>query len=125
MIPMIPTLIHGMRPTSSPLTAPVQRSDTLIPFMTSLRPSPSCFQVLSIIHRSSAGSLLDDQHSAQVSVTAMKALVPAWLGAGRDAADLWGEVASALPEVPPHRRLALLPALMSAMPEVQEEGMNV
>lgn len=46
----------------------------------------------------------------------MSALVPAWLGDGRDARDLWAVVIDALPEVLAHRRLPLLAALMAAMP---------
>ena len=72
--------------------------------------------MLSVINRSSV--IADDQHSSRVSAAAMSALVPAWLGAGRDAAALWREVVHALPEVQPHRRLALLTALMAAMPQV-------
>lgn len=47
-------------------------------------------QVLSVINRSSA--VQDDQHSMRVSATAMAALVPAWLKAGRDSVALWQEV---------------------------------
>ena len=48
----------------------------------------------------------------------MSSLVPAWLNAGRDPAELWAEVIEALPKVQAHRRLGLLSPLMAAMPSV-------
>jgi hypothetical protein len=71
-----------------------------------------------VINQSAA--IQDDQHSQAVSAAAMKALAPAWLAAGREAATLWVQVIGALPGVLSHRRPALLTALMNAVPKVRE-----
>lgn len=96
-----------------PCIAPVPCSQLLIS-CDPLRSPPPPPQVLSVIHR--AATVQDDEHSQQVCGCAMSALVPAWLGDGRDARDLWAVVVDALPEVLAHRRLPLLAALMAAMP---------
>ena len=61
----------------------------------------------------------EDQHSRQVATSAMQALVPAWLGAGRPAQGLWEAIVKALPKVAAPRRLHLLSSLLAAMPQVR------
>ncbi|KAG2446493.1 hypothetical protein HYH02_008484 [Chlamydomonas schloesseri] len=78
-------------------------------------------QVLAVVHQSAA--LADDEHSRAVGATALSAVVPAWVGAGRRPAALWEQVVGALPGLPPHRRLDLLLALMRALPQV-EQGLS-
>ncbi|KAG2433890.1 hypothetical protein HXX76_008243 [Chlamydomonas incerta] len=78
-------------------------------------------QVLAVVHQSAA--LADDEHSRAVGATALSAVVPAWVGAGRRPAALWEQVVGSLPGLPPHRRLDLLLALMRALPQV-EQGLS-
>ncbi len=61
----------------------------------------------------------DDEHSRAVAATALAAVVPAWVAAGRRPAELWEQVAAALPPLPPRRRLAVLVALLDALPQVR------
>ena len=49
---------------------------------------------------------------------ALQAILPAWTGAGKSLQQLAEAVVAALPRVSPHRRLPLLAALVSALPEV-------
>lgn len=70
-----------------------------------------------MVHQSAA--LADDEHSRAVGATALSAVVPAWVGAGRRPAALWEQVVGSLPGLPPHRRLDLLLALMRALPQVR------
>ncbi|GLC34752.1 hypothetical protein PLESTB_001159600 [Pleodorina starrii] len=78
-------------------------------------------QVLAVVNQSAA--LQDDEHSRAIGATALAAVVPAWVGAGRRPAALWEQVVSSLPSLPGHRRLEVLLALMRALPEV-EEGLS-
>jgi len=72
-------------------------------------------EVLAIVHRSSATT--DDTYSHRVGLTALSAVVPAWLEAGKGLQDLWASVVDALPSLPAHRRLGLLSALLQASPQ--------
>ena len=78
---------------------------------------------MSLLHQTA--SIQDDQHSRSVAATALAAVVPAWLSAGKDVAALWSTVVEALPEVPAHRRLGLLSSLMHAMPQKVSTGAQV
>lgn len=73
-------------------------------------------QALRLIQQSAAAA--DDSHSQAAAAAALAAVAPAWVGAGRDASELWAVLVGALEEVPPHRRLALLAALLRALPKV-------
>jgi hypothetical protein len=64
----------------------------------------------------------DDSHSQAAAASALAAVVPAWVAAGRDAAELWASLVGALGAVRPHRRLALLATLLRALPQVGAEG---
>lgn len=56
--------------------------------------------------------------SPQVASQALQAILPAWTGAGKSLQQLAEAVVAALPRISPHRRLPLLAALVSALPEV-------
>jgi hypothetical protein len=85
------------------------------PLLTPTPPRPAPLQVLALVHHTSA--MYSDSYSAQVATTALSAVVPAWLAAGRDPAQLFSSVTSSLGQVPPHRRLPLLSTMVSAMHE--------
>ncbi len=74
-------------------------------------------QVLALVNATSA--MDSDTYSAQVATTALTAVVPAWLAAQRDPAELVRSVTDSLPGVPAHRRLPLLSTLVGAMPAAQ------
>lgn len=78
--------------------------------------TPISKQALRLIQQSAAAT--DDAHSQATAAAALAAVAPAWAAAGRDPSELWGALAGALGEVPPHRRLALLAALLRALPKV-------
>ncbi|KAF5840503.1 hypothetical protein DUNSADRAFT_16594, partial [Dunaliella salina] len=78
-------------------------------------------EVLAIVHRSSATT--DDSYSHRVGLTALSAVVPAWLEAGKDLQDLWASVVDALPSLPAHRRLGLLTALLQVWASPQEASL--
>lgn len=82
-----------------------------------LHPPPPPKQALQLIQHSAA--VTDDAHSQATAAAALAAVVPAWVGAGRDPRDLWESLAGALAAVPPHRRLPLLAALLRALPKVR------
>jgi hypothetical protein len=69
-----------------------------------------------VIHQSAA--LQADAHSQAVATTTLAALVPAWLAAGRGSQHLWSSLLAALPGLPSVRRIGLLEALLSALPQV-------
>ncbi len=71
---------------------------------------PVLLQVLAIVQRSSAAT--DDTYSHRMGLTALAAVVPAWLAAGKGLQELWACVVGALPGLPAHRRLSLLAALL-------------
>lgn len=73
-------------------------------------------QALSVIQQ--AAAFQDDSHSQAVASATLAALVPAWLDAGRGSEELWGSLLDALPRLPAVRRLALLEALLAALPQV-------
>lgn len=55
----------------------------------------------------------------QVASQALRAILPAWTGAGKSVQELAAAVVAALPRVSRHRRLSLLAALVTALPQVQ------
>jgi hypothetical protein len=55
----------------------------------------------------------------QVAAQALSAILPAWIAAGNSLQQLAGTVVAALPRVSSHRRLPLLSALVSALPQVR------
>jgi hypothetical protein len=73
--------------------------------------------VLALVNATSA--MASDSYSAQVATTALTAVVPAWLAAGRDPSELLRSITDALPGVPAHRRLPLLATMVAAMPAGQ------
>jgi hypothetical protein len=70
-----------------------------------------------LIHESAA--VYDDSHSHRVTSDTLAAVVPPWLAAGHPAQQLWSTLVEALPQLPPHRRLGLLTALLAALPQVR------
>lgn len=72
--------------------------------------------MLALVNQSAA--VQEDQYSQRVATTALHAVVPAWLAAGKELAELWAVVVAALDTVPAHRRLSLLTALLVATPQV-------
>ncbi|KIY92997.1 hypothetical protein MNEG_14966 [Monoraphidium neglectum] len=76
-------------------------------------------EAMRLIQHSAATT--DDSHSQAAAASALAAVVPAWVAAGRDAAELWASLVGALGAVRPHRRLALLATLLRALP--QESGL--
>jgi hypothetical protein len=72
---------------------------------------------MSVIHHSAA--FQGDAHSSAVAASTLAALVPAWLSAGRGSQQLWSNLLAALPLLPGHRRLGLLEALLTALPQVR------
>lgn len=87
-----------------------------------LLPTPSLLvthphQALTLIHESAA--VYDDSHSHRVTSDTLAAVVPPWLAAGHPAQQLWSTLVEALPQLPPHRRLGLLTALLAALPQVR------
>eukprot|EP00798_Chlamydomonas_sp_ICE-L_P013555 gene13555-19426_t len=73
-------------------------------------------KVMSLLNQTSA--VQEDQHSRAVVATALAAVVPAWIQAGKDVAELWEPVVEALPGVPAHRRMILLSSEQKALPSV-------
>ncbi len=73
-------------------------------------------QVVSVI--GSSASQQDDTHSHQVAAATLRAVVPAWLQAGKPLPELTAAVVEPLPQLLPHRRLPLLTALISVVPQV-------
>jgi len=74
-------------------------------------------QVVSVI--GSSASQQDDSHSHQVAAATLAAVVPAWLQAGKPLAQLAAAVVAPLADLLPHRRLALLTALIAVVPQVK------
>eukprot|EP00775_Hariotina_reticulata_P011838 gene11838-11982_t len=78
-------------------------------------------QALSVVQQSAA--LQEDSHSKAVASATLAALVPAWLASGKGSQELWTSLIDALPGLPALCRLALLSALLAALPE--EMGLSV
>lgn len=104
------------RPSSNLLRCPLPPIRTP-PHRTVSRPGHT-LQVLSLVNQSAA--LQDDAYSRAVAEAALAAVVPAWTSAGQGAGALWAQVAGALPTLPPNRRLAVLLALLRALPKVRK-----
>lgn len=77
--------------------------------------------VVAVVGESSATQ--NDAHSSQVAAQALAAVVPAWVAGGNTLEQLVARVVEAAPRVPAHRRLPVLAALVSALPDV--EGLSV
>ena len=71
-----------------------------------------------------SASLQEDAHSLGVGQAAMRALAPAWLTAGKPPGALIAALISAIPDMAAHRRVALLAALLEALPQVWHNLVN-
>ncbi|KAL4423978.1 hypothetical protein ABPG75_001279 [Micractinium tetrahymenae] len=74
-------------------------------------------EVVAVVGASAA--LQEDEQSERVASQALRAILPAWTGAGRSLQELAAAVVAALPRVSRHRRLPLLAALVAALPQVE------
>ena len=72
-------------------------------------------QVLAVVGKSA--SMQADTHSHGIAVATLGALAAAWLSAGRPLAELTAAVVAAAPNMPQARRVALLAALLPALPK--------
>ncbi len=68
--------------------------------------------MLALAHASATHA--DDAHSLEVATTAVQSVVPAWLSSGQPPHQLWRAAAPSLAAMAPHRRLALLSAMLTA-----------
>ncbi|KAL4421861.1 hypothetical protein ABPG77_001343 [Micractinium sp. CCAP 211/92] len=74
-------------------------------------------EVVAVVGASAA--LQEDEVSERVASQALRAILPAWTGAGKSVQELAAAVVAALPRVSRHRRLSLLAALVTALPQVE------
>lgn len=74
------------------------------------------WQVLAVVGASA--SLQEDAHSLEVATAALRALAPAWASAGRPPSALASTVIQSASQLPPRRMVALLSALLQALPPV-------
>lgn len=65
-----------------------------------------------------AAATHSDEVSSAVATEALLAVLPAWLAAGRPAAEAAAAVVDAALGLPDHRQLPLLTALHAALPQV-------
>ena len=66
-----------------------------------------------------SASLQEDAHSQGVAAATLNALAPAWLAAGRPSSQLVDTLLAATTGMNTDHRVALLAALLPALPEVQ------
>lgn len=70
----------------------------------------------------STTTTLSDDYSDSLATQTLRAVLPAWLAGGRSPQQLWKAAGNTIREMPPKTRLAILEAVLAALPQVMSHA---